>query len=349
MDKIATEEVVWKTCELLAAEGRKATGRSVQAEVGGSLSTIYTYIGTWKARDSSFLAIADNIPSAVLESISRALRQNTLDVTNKLRIASEESAERENEVVQALAAYESLLATSKVDLFTARAQIVEVQQTRDKESAVVAETISGLREVIAKLEQEKLQLMQDGEAARVELVKVQSELDRADKATLKTDANVLVLEKQVKELSRSTVEALRDKAVADRYAQDLVDQVLKLEKLLENADTKIVALESERANQTHALSTAESARLKAEGIADQVLKQLENTGAKIAELDSERAHLTHELSAAKSARFRVEGIGEQLQLRLLEKAAQIDLLNQELSSWKLSARKQVTGEDDTQA
>lgn len=70
----------------------------------------------------------------------------------------EEAAEREKEVLEELAEGEKLNATQGADLSAAKTQIIELQQRLDKESVVVTETIFGLREQIAKQDQEKVTL-----------------------------------------------------------------------------------------------------------------------------------------------------------------------------------------------
>ena len=167
MEKVATEEAVWKVCEQLMTENHKISGRSVQAETGGSLTTVLQFIKTWRSRDSKNTAMVD-ISVDVLNALRKALGQTAKETSEALSVLTEEAAEREKEALDALAENESYLAEMEKNLFAAKTQSNELQQLREKESIVAEEAIIGLRNQIGKLEQQKDQHIRNGETARTE-------------------------------------------------------------------------------------------------------------------------------------------------------------------------------------
>lgn len=282
MEKVATEESVWRACDHLQVEGRKISGRSVLAEVGGgSLPTVLRYIETWRARLTKSAPLAAEIPFDVQDSLRRALGQAALEATEALRQQIEETTSRETEALEALEGSESRIAALGKDLAVAQAQIVELRQSHEKEAAVAAETITGLREQVCKLEQENDLLVRAGEAARTEAAKAQLQVERADQTVSKAEEKVLKLEARVTELLSSKAEAEKEKAVAERYVKDLADQAAKLESQLEKSGEKIVGLESEKTELTRELNTAESARRKAEGAGEQMVLRIQESTATI--------------------------------------------------------------------
>jgi chromosome segregation ATPase len=216
----------------------------------------------------------------VQKTILLALDQSAKKATEALSMKLAEAAEREKEVLEDLAESEKLNATQEADLSAAKAQIIDFQQRLDVESAVAAETITGLREQGGKLDREKNDLILSRESAKSEVAKIQLQLERADLAVSKSEENVLELKKQVATLIQSLTETEKGNAVAESHSQHLSDQMFKLDERLKNADEKIGELESERANLSNRLCAAESSRRKAEGSGEQMeLRIAESAGA----------------------------------------------------------------------
>lgn len=287
MEKIATEEVVWSTCDRLKAEGRRISGRAIIAEVGGSLSTVLRYIETWRARSTKDAPAAAEIPFDLQESIRRALGQAASDATEALRQQMEETSSRETEALEALERSEAQIAALEKDLAASREQIIELRQGHEKDSAVSTETIAGLREQVNKLEQENDHLIRAGETARTEAAKAQLQVERADLAASKADARVLELESRIAELMSLNAESEKGKAVANRHSQDLADQIAKLEARLQKTDEKITALETDKTALARELNAAQSARSKAEGASEQMNLRIQESAATIEQLRRE--------------------------------------------------------------
>lgn len=291
MEKLATEEAVWMVCDQIASQGRKVSGRAVQNEIGGSLKTIYQHIDSWRARDSKSTVISD-IPADVQKTILLALDQCARKATEALSIKMEEAAEREKEVLTDLAESEELITTLGADLSAAKTQIIELQQRLDKESAVAAESICGLREQIGKLDQERNDLILSRDDAKTAAATIRMQLDRADQTVTKSEMKALELEKQVSELIKSTAEAEKVNAVAARHAEDLSGQIAKKEEDLKNTGETTERLESERAVLTRDLNAAVSSYHKAEGVAEQMELRLQECAAT-------NRHLQHELETVR--------------------------------------------------
>lgn len=278
MEKLATEEAVWMICDQIVSQGRKVSGRAVQREIGGSLNTIYPHIDSWRARDRK-KTVAAEIPADVQKTILLALDQCAKKATEALCIKIEEATERGKEVLEELAESEKLTAIQRADLSTTKAQLIDLQQFRDKESAVSAETVSGLREQIGKLDQEKKALILSRDEAKTEVVIIQLQLNRADQAATKSEEKVLELETLVSELTKTTAIADKDNAVAFRHAEDLTGQVAKMEIQLESAGAVIIRLELERSELNRELNTATSACRKAEATAEQMSLRIQEAAA----------------------------------------------------------------------
>lgn len=289
MEKLATEDVVWRTCERLKAEGRRISGRAVIAEVGGSLSTVLRYIETWRAHNIKAAPAAAEIPVDLQEAIRRALGQTASDATEALRQQIEETSSREAEALEALERSEAQIAALEKNLAASHAQIIELRQAHEKDSAVSTETITGLREQVNKLEQENDHLIRAGETARTEAAKAQLQVERADLAASKADARVVELESRIAELMSLNAEAEKGKAVANRHSQDLTDQVAKLEARLQKADEKIALLETGKTELARELNSAQSARSKAEGASEQMNLRIQESAATIEQLRKELA------------------------------------------------------------
>jgi len=293
MEKLATEETVWQACDQIEAEGRKVSGRAVQNEIGGSLSTILPLIKSWRVRDSKN-TVAPEISADLLKSILLALGQSAKKATESLSIKLEEATECEREVLEDLAESEKLNATLGADLSAAKAHIIELQQRHDKESAVAAETNAGLREQIGKLHQEKNALTLSREEAKTEAVTGQLQLNRADQAATKSEEKVLELEKQASALIRANTEAEKVIAVAARHAEDLSGQIAKMEERLESAGAVIGRLESERSELTLDLNSAVSAFRKAEGATEQMTFRIQDGAATNGQLRKELENVRKE-------------------------------------------------------
>lgn len=278
MDKIATEEAVWQVCDQIKAEGRKISGRAVKKELGGSTTTIYPYIESWRAGDDKSTAVCE-IPVDVQKTILLALGQSAKKATEALTAKIAESAEREKEITEELIESEQKIASLEKDLSVAQAQIISLTQMREKESAVADETIVGLREQIGKMDLEKNDLIFSRETAKTEAVKIQLQLDRADLVATKSEEKVLELEKQVSVLIKTKAEAEKVNAVAARHTEDLSGQIAKMEENLKSSGAIIVRLESERSTLIRDLNASVSAFHKAEGTTEQMTFRIQDGAA----------------------------------------------------------------------
>lgn len=288
MEKIATEDVVWGVCERLKTEGRNITGRAVLNELGGgSLSTVLQYLKAWKNRDVKATPIAAEIPLELQDSIRRVLGLAQQEATESLMEQMGDATSREAEALEALGQSEIKIDSLERELATTKTNILTLMQSAEKESAVTAEIIVGMRDRVGKLEQENDLLIRAGEIARTETAKAIMQVERADMAATKADKRAVELEAQVADLLAIKSEAEKGRAVAERHAQDLIDQVGKLEVSLEKTSEKVTAIETERSALTRDLNTSDSARRKAEGAGEQMEIRISEATATIERMRKE--------------------------------------------------------------
>lgn len=330
MEKVATEDAVWRVCERLKAEGRKISGRSVLNEVGGSLSTVLRYIETWRARSAKEVPVASEIPVELQESLRRSLGFAAQEATEALRVQMEEASSREAEALEALETGEQRIAALEKGLADAKAQIVALQQSLEKEAAVAAETIAGLRENVTKFEQENNHLIRAGEAARTETAKAVLQVERADAAAAKAEARVLDLEAQIVELSGKNAEAEKGQAVAERQLTGALEQVAKLEARLTKGDEKLAALESERSELARELNQVTAAHRKAEGAGEQMTLRIQENTSRIQEGTAVIDQLRKELEYVRATGASAEKRTQQLERELEESKARATHAEQEL-------------------
>ena len=83
---------------------------------------------------------------------------------------------------------------------------------------------SDLKKQVGKLEVERQQLIEAGEKARTGAAKYQLQVERADQAAEKADAQVNKLQGLIEELKEQKAEALQRSAVAEQQSNNLIEQ-----------------------------------------------------------------------------------------------------------------------------
>ncbi len=325
MQKKATEEAVKEACDRLVSEGRGVTGRAVKKEVGGTLETIYPYIDSWKAENSKDKAVVTDIPADVQKVIHMALERRSQEATTELGTLMAEANGRLNEVLEELAERNIMNTTLESALSASQTLYVELQQLCNKESAVDAETISGLRAQLDKTEKEKMELIHSAEAARMETGKMQLLIERADLVVTKSGEKILELEKQVAVTEKLLVEAEKSFAVAECHTQDLSTQITKFSNHLSNAEAAKAKLESEKSELINNLTANVAALNKTEGIAEQMALRIQDSAAA-----SELQH-TELQTVRKDAAHNVE----QMNSRILVSEATVNQLRKDLESTRM--------------
>jgi chromosome segregation ATPase len=277
MEKLATVESVWSTCDRLTAEGRKITGRAVVAEIGGSLSTVLQLIKSWRDRNNKVSETLVEIPNYLQESFRRALATSALEAVDLLKTKIDEAASREAEAIDALEKCEAKIVFFEGELDAAIVKIAGMQQSSEKERAVALETTTGLRRQIEKLEQDNDLLVRSGEAARVDAAKSAMQVDRADKAAEKAEAKLSEMETQIIELVAQKTAAEKGQAVAEQHSQDLTVLINKLEVANDKSETKIASLESANASLARDINAACLSQQKAETAVEQMAIRLKDS------------------------------------------------------------------------
>ena len=303
MVKLATKEAVWATCNQLITEGRKVTGRAVQKEIGGSLTTIFYDIDTWLAKDAKATVVTSELPESLQKSIAVVIEQKAQQATAVLQTELADVTEREKEVMEALAESETRINILENELSSAQDKITAHQQARDKETAVAVERVAGLDEQIIRLVNERNDSASSANTSKMELVKAQIHLEHAVQRAVRAEDKIVVLEQQVAELMQSKSEAENKLAVSIQHAEELTRQVTALTEQLQSAGDKLSKADSVITELSLDLKEAALKQNKAEGSAEQILLRLQESSATV-------EHLRNEQSAArKDAAYITELLG----------------------------------------
>ena len=317
MEKIATEEEVWLVCKRFDDENQRISGNSVQRETGGSKATVLRYIKTYRAERLKSLPGFDNIPPEAQNHILRAFTISVQTETEKLTLEKNESSQREDEAVEALGQSEKEISALKNKLDDALKQLTDVQQQKEKQAVVTAETEAGLRDQLDKLSHENNELIHARETANIKAAKMQLLQERAELDATKSEEKVLELEKRATALEKAKAEAEKANAVTERHAQYLSDQ-------LKIAEAALEKIESEKAELTGALNAVESVCRKAEGTAEQMALRILDSAAANDQLNSE----------LQSVRKETALVVEQMTIHIRESEVAVTQLRRDLEATK---------------
>lgn len=288
MEKLATEEAVWTVCAQLVSENRKVTGRSVQKEIGGSLSTILKYIATWKTRDGARPQVTSEFPVGVQKSIVEALDQRERQATAEMQVELAEASERESEIMEALSESETRINRLEMELTDAQDKITAHQQARDKEAAVAIARITGLEEQINRLVNERNDCATSANTSKTELVKAQIHLEHSVQRAVRAEDKIVALDHHVAELIQSKSEAENQLAVSALHAKDLSEMITSLTGQLNSVSTKLNDADAVITGLTHDLNVAVANQSNAEILVEQMSIRLQDSAITIEHLRNEQ-------------------------------------------------------------
>lgn len=274
MEKLATEEAVWKKCDQLVSENRKISGRNIKKEIGGSLETIFRYIDTWKARDAIAIVATSELSADVQNAIVVVLDQKVHQLTVALQIELAEAADRNNEVMEALSESEGRIDSLEAFLLKAQSDITTLQQIKDREEAVSAERIAGLSEQINRLTQEKDGIACCADTSKAELVKIEINLGHTLERAVRAEEKVTALEQQLSTNIQSKATTEKELAVSVKHAEHLSIQITNIARELMSAREKLSGADSMMAALNLELKDAVIGRSRSEAIAEQLTVRL---------------------------------------------------------------------------
>lgn len=327
MQLLATEESVWRVCDQLTAEGRKITGRKIKAEIGGGLDIIYDHIDTWRLKAATSTLPAEVTPDYVQSAMNKWVSQSNEKATSQLMDKLGEAEARSAEVLEELTCQEELIAVMASESLAMKNQLNELQQLKEQESAVSASTILGLREQLAKLEQENILLSKSVEAERIVTAKVRLQLEYTEDNFTKSAEKVVTLEERLSELKMSHAEADKAKAVAEQRAQTFSHQVAQFKENLKKADMKISECDSVLAKTSDDLNRAMAAQQKAEGVAEQMSLRIQESFVANDQLRTDLVTVRQEAAISS----------EKMELRLQESNATISQLRAESDKFRIES------------
>ena len=276
MEKKATEEAVWFVCRDLEADNQTISATSVLNVLGGSKSTVLPHISTYHSKGRKSLSGFSEIPSDVQNIIARALSLNTQFTTATLTAERDEANARENEAVEALAQNENQIVALQTELRTTQSELDEERRLKERQAAVDAETIVGLREQCVTLKQDINRLNLEGEASRTGLQISQLKLEYCERSTEKALNEIQELQSQLNEATSSKIHLEKELAVTACSTRNMQDQIGTLEKMLEETGIKTKNLESEKTGLTRQLNNLTLLHCKAENIIEQLTTQIYN-------------------------------------------------------------------------
>lgn len=293
----------------LRDRGDRVSRRSVQAMVGGSMTTVHRLLdqALEAEREEASVqttSISEGLVGAILLEITSQVKAATDDLELRLSALSA----REQEILSDLEGSEGRVASLEQEVATLQAQLASERQAAEKAAAVALEQQGGLREQIEKLETENSNLIRAGETARTESAKAQLQVERADLAAKKAEDRVQELESNLGQLTGAVKEAEKRAAVAERHAQDLTERVADLvaqaasnAEMLQQGSSTAEQLRQDLAKALKAAADADKRAALAEQQSESRVRELEGRVA-----DLEKAKAEAEKGAAAADQLRVE-------------------------------------------
>ena len=249
MLQVATYETVVRACESLKSEGQKVTGRAVLAISGGSLGTVLGHIKEWRQNAAQTPTnLPSEIPAELQAAILRALGFAQDEAAAKLNEAIEQSGARESEALDGLTLAENRIEDLTTELTEVRSQADKDRQEFEKIQAVLAEKIDSLTQRTQDLETERKQLIETAEASRTETAKALLQIERADQASSKAEAQVQKLESELKQILEEKIVAEKAQAVAEQKSADQAETLEEVRATLTElkTDSKSTIAEQEK-------------------------------------------------------------------------------------------------------
>ncbi|MHB8975521.1 MAG: DNA-binding protein [Trichloromonadaceae bacterium] len=199
MQAVATIETVRQAIQQLEDEGRKVTGRAVLAITGGSLGTVLKLIRQAQEEGDEAQNAAE-IPEALQNAIRAALATAGKDARQQIEDRITLAEDMRTQALEGLQAAEARIEALEADLAAVRAQAEEQQREAEKAAAVAREQQQAAQVRIHDLGAERKQLIESGEAARIEAAKATARADLAELAATKAEGRVEWLQRRVEEL-----------------------------------------------------------------------------------------------------------------------------------------------------
>jgi len=229
MEKMVDLRQVQDTIRQLRERGEKISRRSVQAIVGGSMTTVHRLLDDALSAERAIATVrTSELSEGLVRAILGEIGSQVQGVTDELKCRIAELTAREQEILLDLEGSEGRGEALEQELAASRAQLAEERTTAERVAAVAVEQNAGLRGQLEKLMAENNNLVRAGEASRMEAAKALLQVERADLAAQKSEAKVMELEGRLADLTVSTAEAQKEAAVAQRHAQDLVERITEL-------------------------------------------------------------------------------------------------------------------------
>jgi len=292
MQPVATIETVARACEQLKRDGQKITGRAVLAITGGSLGTVLTLIKEWRKFGQQALApLPEEMPSDLQAAILRALGQAQAQAAEELKIEVAASKDREAEVLGLYSDAETTINQLTAELKSSQGRILTLEQEAEKTAGITIEKLDALAKRVGELETERLQLIETGEAARIEAAKNQVKIERADQATEKYEKKVKILEQTLAQSEAGRIAAEKAVAVANQKMIDQDKQLKNAQLLIEQAEGNVAKSADQIQELKQVLAQAEVGRTAAEKRAALAEQKTDSQTETIAELRSTIAEL----------------------------------------------------------
>ncbi|NTW87736.1 MAG: hypothetical protein HGB26_01115 [Desulfobulbaceae bacterium] len=238
MQQVATYETVIRACESLKSEGQKISGRAVLAITGGSLGTVLGHIKEWRKNAAQTPTnLPAEIPAELQAAVLRALGFAQDEAAAKMKEAIEQAGARESEALDGLTLAEGRIEDLTTELMEVRSQANKDRQEFEKIQAVLTEKVASLTQRTQDLETERKQLIETAEASRTETAKALLQIDRADQASSKAEAQVQKLESELERILEEKIVAEKAQAVAEQRSTDQAETLKEIRTTLAEVKT----------------------------------------------------------------------------------------------------------------
>lgn len=251
MKQTVTIEQVKAAIAQLRENGERVSRKNVIAITGGSMSTVHRLLVEIEEAEARAAAAppAEGIDERVQSALLNWIRGRVDEATGGLESKILRLEERETEALESLNTAELRIDALTEEVADAKAQADQERQTAKEAAAAASAKIVELEKVITELRRERQQLIETGAAARTESAKAQLQVERADEAAKKAEA-------QLHDLGKQLPVAQRAAAVAEQHAQDLAEALAKTEVRVHDLENRIEDLGKANRDLEKALAAA---------------------------------------------------------------------------------------------
>lgn len=238
MERTITLHKVQAAIRELRDNGERVSRRNVLAITGGGMSTVHQLMSQVEDLEALQASVPDpNISEELRKVLLVEIGTQVKKATETLQEQIRQLQGREQEALEALAAFEARTEKLSQALMAARGEVEKERLAKEKAGAVAAETIARQEKMVSGLRAEKMQLNSSLESERIELARSRVLLENATQAADTSASKSRSLDAELERTRKTLAETGRRAAAAKQ-------QVLELQKALTKVERRAQRLES---------------------------------------------------------------------------------------------------------